>query len=372
MVNKLALLPFFLVVIPLVFYTFLIQIKYWSTILIPSIAIGMIINNEVVTNSLNADSVSTGPLVFVGDVLLARNVEFLMRTKGQEYPFTRVPELIGSNTSAVIGNFESAILEKHIKTPSFVTTFSVDKKYLPILHKSGFTHMSLANNHAFDYGSSTFEHTKISLNKAGMVPFGHPTEINEASHVIVMTGSTRVGILSINQVFTTSNLNELAVKIAALSNTTDYQIMYVHWGEEYMLKHNQAQETFAKQLIDFGADAIIGHHPHVVQDIDVYKEKPIFYSLGNFIFDQYFSVDVEQGLILKLSFINKEVHYELVPVSSERHNSQPERMQKDAQEQFLINLARRSHSVYTNNIKSGKLFLPFSLASYEQNGMIKQ
>ena len=367
--NKLAILPFFCVVLPLIFYIFFIQLQFWSTITIPSTALGMIIDTD---NDVNhqQDSVSAGPLVFVGDVLLARNVEFLMRTKGVEYPFKNTLELFGTDTSAVIGNFEAAILERHKKTPSFETTFSVDKIFLPVLKNAGFTHMSLANNHSFDYGSTTFNHTRRALEQACITHFGHPAMVNGLSHVTVRTGNMSVGILAVNQIFNDSKWEELSNSLLILSSTTDYQIVYIHWGDEYMLKHGNAQEVLAKQLIDSGADAIIGHHPHVVQNIDVYKEKPIFYSLGNFIFDQYFSVDVEQGLLLKLSFINNEVQYELTPVTSASTKSQPSKMTPEEHLLFLSNLARRSNPAYSKYIKEGKLILPFSLATYSQNGMI--
>ena len=365
MVNKLALLPFFLVVLPLIIFIVFVQLEHWTTLTIPNTALGMITNRSTDENNQNEDSVSTGSIVFVGDVLLARNVEFLMSTKGVNYPFLHVPELFGLHNSAIIGNFESAILEQHKKTPSFVTTFSVDKNILPEVQKVGFTHMSLANNHSLDYGSTTFAHTRLALEQVGITPFGHPAHVDGVSHVVVRTGATRVGVLAINQINSLQSKEEINTGLALLASTTDFQIVYIHWGDEYMLKHNSTQEVLAKQLIDAGADTIIGHHPHVVQDIDVYKDKPIFYSLGNFIFDQYFSVDVQQGLLLKLSFINSEVQYELTPVSSESTNSQPTFMTADAQSLFLANLARRSNPDYAENIKQGKLILPFSLATYE-------
>ncbi|MES2749516.1 MAG: CapA family protein [Patescibacteria group bacterium] len=359
--NKLAILPFFLVVLPLILYIVFIQFEHWSTITIPSSSVGVITTDAAEKPD---ELVTLKPLTFVGDVLLARNVEFLMKTRGVGYPFKNVPELLGADNVAVIGNFESAILEQHRQTPSYVTTFSVDKNLLPTLSQADFTHMSLANNHSFDYGSTTFSFTRQSLELAGITPFGHPSVVDGLSTVIIPNGTVTIGVLALNRVFTPITPEQITISLQALASTTDFQVVYIHWGEEYMLKHSATQESYARQFIDAGADAIIGHHPHVVQDIDVYNGAPIFYSLGNFIFDQYFSVDVEQGLVVKLSFLAESVQYELVPVSSENSHSQPALMAEAERALFLANLARRSNPLYKENIKSGKLILPFSLATY--------
>ncbi len=78
-------------------------------------------------------------------------------------------------------------------------------------------------------------------------------------------------------------------------------VVNIHWGTEYEHEYNTTQSITAHALSDSGADVIIGHHPHVVQGLEIYKNKLIFYSLGNFIFDQYFSSDTQTGLSLGLS-----------------------------------------------------------------------
>ena len=101
--------------------------------------------------------------------------------------------------------------------------------------------------------------------------------------------------------------------VSALKGSVDWVIVSIHWGEEYDQYVNTAQQNLAHALIDRGADAIVGHHPHVVQGVEVYKNKPIFYSLGNFIFDQYFSVETQQGLAVSLEFSDDGVAYALQP-----------------------------------------------------------
>lgn len=86
----------------------------------------------------------------------------------------------------------------------------------------------------------------------------------------------------------------------AANQQGDLVVVSFHWGDEYQTKHNQKQEQFAKAAIDAGADLIIGHHPHVVQEVEQYKDGWIAYSLGNFVFDQNFSKETTQGLVLKV------------------------------------------------------------------------
>ena len=97
----------------------------------------------------------------------------------------------------------------------------------------------------------------------------------------------------------------------------------MHSGTEYVNDPNKRQIEFAHNAIDFGADLIIGHHPHVVQTIEKYKDKYIFYSLGNFIFDQMWSQETKEGLIVKFIFEkNKNIQFSIIPIVIEDY-SQP-------------------------------------------------
>jgi poly-gamma-glutamate synthesis protein (capsule biosynthesis protein) len=337
-------------------HLFLIQVRDSSSIVVAPV--GNVYEVNEPTQLLPSETKSSEEVLFVGDILLARHVEHLMTVKGYEYPYKNLKKIFG-DTPHIIGNFESAILKQHIKTPSFVTTFSVDKKFIPLLKDVGFTHLSLANNHSFDYGAETFLHTEFTLTEAGLVNFGHPQEIGKSSVVNFQSGDYTISILALNKVFVNPNPADVKTLLSQMASTSDYQIAFIHWGEEYELKHNQTQEVFAKLLIDAGIDAIIGHHPHVTQDIQVYNNKPIFYSLGNFIFDQYFSVDVQQGLALKLKLASSTAEFTLVPISSEGQLSQPYMMGGNELSLFLKNLSRRSDPSLMNNLLLGRVILPF-------------
>jgi len=125
----------------------------------------------------------------------------------------------------------------------------------------------------------------------------------------------------------------------------------VHWGEEYKLINSLAQQGLAHKIIESGADLIIGHHPHVVQNIEKYQGKLIFYSLGNFIFDQYFSPDTQQGLAVGLEIYPDRLVCRLFPLQI--NLSQPVLMERNKANEFLIQLAKRSDDKLVDEIKGG-------------------
>jgi poly-gamma-glutamate synthesis protein (capsule biosynthesis protein) len=118
------------------------------------------------------------------------------------------------------------------------------------------------------------------------------------------------------------------------------------------LTQNNVQRTLAHRLIDSGADLILGSHPHVVQGIESYHGRFIFYSLGNFIFDQYFSLETQEGLMVRLEISGNDINYRLLPVESTR--SQPRMMPAARKKEWLIDLASRSSSSLRDQILSSQ------------------
>ena len=130
-------------------------------------------------------------------------------------------------------------------------------------------------------------------------------------------------------------------------------IINIHWGKEYQGKNNQAQQNLAHQIIDTGADLIIGHHSHVVQNIELYNDKLIFYSLGNFIFDQYFSKEVQQSIAIGVEINSSNEIYHLFPINSQL--SQPFLMSQQEADLFLADLASKSTANLSEQIKKGTI-----------------
>jgi poly-gamma-glutamate synthesis protein (capsule biosynthesis protein) len=300
-------------------------------------------------------------LVFVGDVLLARNVEFLMRTKEPLYPFLGIDFSTLAIRPAVIGNFEAAIPIEHEPTLIGQLDFSVDARLIPFLTNTGFTHFSLGNNHSYDFGATGYQNTIATLEAANFTVFGNFQELDISSVELLEWDGRTVALIGLNTT-TTFDQTALSRLFRTVNNQSDFQIVYVHWGEEYALRHNSTQRALAEMLITAGADLIVGHHPHVVQGIDLINNVLVFYSLGNYIFDQYFSRDVQEGLILTLSS-DAQASVTLTPVSSQQSLSQPRVSQPEDHAEFLEQLARKSHPDLSAAIKRGHVMLPNDLAS---------
>ena len=306
----------------------------------------------VVTTSVAHQPAAPHPqsvsIMFVGDLMLDRHVREWMSSSGPEYPFARLGTITGAAPpDLLVGNLEGAISIR--RPPEKSIDFAFDASVAPLLRKNGFGAFSLANNHSLDQGFPGYEDTKKRLADAGLSYFGHqvkddlPATIREAK-------GRRVALFGYN---ITDNPLEEKVAAKAIKDargSADLVMVMMHWGTEYDLKQNSAQSALAHRLIDYGADAVIGAHPHVVQGLEIYKSKPIIYSLGNFIFDQYFSDDTQQGIAVAFTFGNKTT-LTVIPVAIVQ--SQPRRMEGEPARKFLTALLGRS--VISKDILSGSV-----------------
>lgn len=315
------------------------------------------INQTTEDNVIKKDTI-----YFVGDVMLGRHVEELINLYGISYPFQNItfPKL---ENSYVVGNFESSISKHHTKTPDFHFQFSTNPKYIIALKNIGFTHLSLANNHAFDYGIEGYKNAKTTLENDNIKSFGHPAQIATSSVTFIELKNHKIAIIGIHNLFMKPTPEDIKNIFSWSSRNSDFQIAFVHWGTEYSLNQSQSQREFAKELVEAGADLVIGHHPHVVQGIEEIENSLVFYSLGNFIFDQYFSKDVREGLVLALHDNESGIDIELLPISSSHSLSQPSFMTKDETSDFLTSLTQRSQENLNSAIKNQKIALINRLAT---------
>ncbi len=278
-----------------------------------------------------------GTMLFSPDIMLGRAVEKLMDEEGAHVPFRHLMETV-ANYDVALANFEASVPEKHVVTPTFGLKFSVKEEYIGELAESGFDILSLANNHALDNGESGYTHTKDACGRQGLVCVGHPNKVDESSVVTTEVGDIKVSVLMLHTLSGDPSTTTLATLLADMVRTTDMQYAFIHWGDEYEPVHNTRQAALAHFLVDNGIDAVIGHHPHVVQDIEEYNGKPIFYSLGNLIFDQYWNDEVQKGYMIGATFEKRSVSYELIPYDMLEKRSVPKLKGKDERATMLDKL----------------------------------
>jgi gamma-polyglutamate biosynthesis protein CapA len=310
-------------------------------------------------------------LIFVGDVMLARNVEVLMEREGVDYPYAGLDLRTLASNSAIVGNFEASMATPHRITPAYHMTFSVKEDFIPGLVSSGFTHLSLANNHSLDYGIEGYQVATTKILTQGIESFGHGVLLDSKSISYIDTTTGIIALVAINASASIPTRNDIETVLAEAATKSDVQVIYIHWGTEYDLVHSKTQKLLAKELVDAGADVIVGHHPHVVQDIGIIDGVPVFYSLGNYIFDQYFKEDVMEGLVLSLELSDHPGIY-LVPVESKTRLSQPTQMSPTAHAEFLKSLAKRSNPLLRRMIEQGYIPLGDSVATSSKMAIMVQ
>lgn len=257
---------------------------------------------------------------FVGDIMLSRHVERLWEQG--IYPFAHMQKQFHAY-DLTVGNFEASVPKTHIPAPAFTMRFSVKQEYLKHLGDLGFDILSLANNHSADFYAEGLQHTRERCVEYGIMCPGRAASVGKENVQVVSMDDKRIGMIFLNTTFGPLVEADIETWVQYLNENSDIQIAYIHWGEEYELVHDAEQERLAHLLVDRGVDAVIGHHPHVIQDIEIYQNAPIFYSLGNFIFDQYFSQDVMEGLTVEMILTNTTTDFILRPVAIEKGLSQP-------------------------------------------------
>lgn len=236
----------------------------------------------------------------VGDILLDRGVKKTTVKFGKEYPFECVKKIIRQHDLAMF-NLESPLsLPKDCFPLKKRYSFRGDTEFAEILRNSGFNIASVANNHSIDCGKPALLKTMEYLIKANIVPSGAGENQESALKPAIIVKNGQVTAVfsflaflleatpyNINQAYPAfSDIKMLCDNIRKIRRYVDNVIVSFHWGEENSTKPTSRQIEYAHKVVDIGADLVIGHHPHVLQSIEKYKNKYIFYSLGNFVFDQ--------------------------------------------------------------------------------------
>jgi hypothetical protein len=257
-------------------------------------------------------------LLFVGDLMFDRKIRYFAEKIGSnEFIFDKIkPTLLKNNL--VIANLEGPIttaksmsVTAKVDRPESIT-FTFDPSLVKTLFNENIRMVSLGNNHILNFGPQGVDETEKYLTEGNIEYFGVPE--TKRSTIKDFNG-IKIAFVSYNYYEFRGDLikaeNGTIDEIKKVKPLADIVVVMPHWGDEYILKNNKAQETLAHKFIDQGADLIIGSHPHVTQNMEIYNSKRIYYSLGNFIFDQYFNENVRNslGVVVKINKETKQLDF---------------------------------------------------------------
>jgi poly-gamma-glutamate synthesis protein (capsule biosynthesis protein) len=231
----------------------------------------------------------------VGDLMFARDVVTLMQTEGVAYPFARVLPLL-DGADLLVGNFEGTFTDRGEPLDK-TYTFRAPPELAEGLAAAGFDLVNLANNHSADFGEISLLDTLDALAAVGVARFGAGLDDTEAyAATTIEVRGQRIAFLGFSDIggaqpaapgvpgVATAG-ERVEASIAAARAAADYVVVSFHWGFEYTTEVTERQRNLAHLAIDAGADVVLGHHPHILQATERYRDGLILYSLGNFVFD---------------------------------------------------------------------------------------
>ena len=271
-------------------------------------------------------------IVFTGDIELSEYVQGTYDSNGIDgVASADIQDLLNNATFTMINN-EFCFSERGTKAPDKQYTFRVNPGYVSILNELGVDIAGLANNHVLDFGQDALTDTFTTLSDAGIDYTGAGNSLEEASKLIIKTDAAgrTYGFLAASHVIPVGSWNvlnsqpgefcfydeaDLLEAIQAADSQVDYLFVMVHWGVEHTTELEDYQINDGHKMIDAGADAVIGMHSHCLQPVEYYNGKPIFYSLGNFIFNQ--TIKSGGGGAVEFSIDeNDNVTYRIIPITA--------------------------------------------------------
>lgn len=267
--------------------------------------------------------------VFAGDILLSDHVLGAYNKAGNiggvvDETFRGIidsSDVFMVNEEFPFSNRGSAAADKQF-------TFRLPPEKVSIFQELGIDIVTLANNHALDFGTDALLDTCDTLDQAGIARVGAGADLEEAKKPVIMdVKGKKIGFLGASRVIPTGSWNAsadrpgmlttydpalLLEEIKKVREQCDFVIVYVHWGIERDERPQDYQRTMGKQYIDAGADLVIGSHPHVLQGMEYYKGKPIVYSLGNFVFGS----SIPKTALLTADWDGENLSLNLIPGTS--------------------------------------------------------
>ena len=259
-------------------------------------------------------------LLFAGDIMLADGPGRVIAAGGDPLaPFAATL----ATADYRIGNLECAVATGGAAQPSKPWSFRANPETLKIL-RGRFDAVSLANNHSGDFGPLALLETQHNLDAAGIAHFGGGRDLNEAHRPLwIDKKGLKIAVLGYNEykprrfeagpqtpgIAWSEDEQVIADIRAARAAGADHVIPFMHWGWEKNTQPDERQRQFSRRMIDEGASLVVGNHPHVTQGVEIYRGKPIVYSLGNFVFDGFNYENGRRGWLLRLQIDREGVRH---------------------------------------------------------------
>ncbi len=288
-------------------------------------------------NGLPAPTENYLSFTFAGDAMFGREIGYQFQQNNFKDLFSNLGNRTFWGTDISWLNLEGPISDKIIQQPRQIDDlkFNFSSQTIEALKYLKLTAVGLANNHTLNQGLSGLSITQGLLEKSGISWQGNPNETNEKSIIRYDQNGINLSLIAINVTFDITNIEEL---IKQEKKDGRFIIVLPHWGNEYEKNHSISQEKLARSWFGAGADLIIGSHPHIIQDTQIIDGKLVFYSLGNFVFDQYFSQETKQGLIITGAINKDKIQIALLPI--ENKDLKPEIIKGDAKKQILEKICK--------------------------------
>ena len=236
--------------------------------------------------------------------------------QGAGYFFSGVQDEFEKN-ELIVANIENVFTTMEEHQESKIYTYKADPMYLNILKESGITYFGVVNNHMGDYLQSGFDDSIKNFNLSGIEWFG-TNELSSGSvelgdiivdrKQIFEEGGFKVGLVAYNGFYESYATDEMIIRDMEYfkRDNMDYIIALVHWGGQNTHDVTPRQKSYGRHLVDMGIDLVIGGHPHAIQEVEEYKGKRIYYSLGDFLFVERSTPKYPDSLMVKLSLTRRE------------------------------------------------------------------
>lgn len=293
--------------------------ELWKAVLRGAFLVGVCVTQVVAQTDIDSKPAREITVAAVGDIMLGGTATQELAIYGYDYPFEHVGGLLRIADIA-FGNLEGPLTQRGDAQAKKYTFRSPPDRVAPALARVGFDVLSLANNHSMDYGVDGLHDTMQALREAGIRHVGAGDNLVAAREPIFFeTNGGRVAFLAYSLTFPEEfwandnqpgtafgHEHQVRADVAAAKGRADVVLVSFHWGVEGSTELRDYQRKLGHAAVEAGAAVVIGHHPHILQGIERYREGIILYSLGNFVFGSY-SNDATRSAIAVMSIRGGQV-----------------------------------------------------------------